>query len=163
MITAIVALDRNRLIGGGNDLLWHLPDDLQHFKSKTLGQPIIMGRKTFDSVGARPLPKRTNIVITRQPDYQGNGAKVVSSLEEAIDVAREESADFWIVGGGEIYRRAMPYCDALEITEVDANIQGGDTWFPEYQEDFNEVSRVHHPADDRHAYAMDFVRYERKK
>ena len=160
MITAIVAHDLNRLIGGGNDLLWHLPDDLKHFKAKTLGKPIIMGRRTFDSVG-RALPKRSNIVITRKTDWSADKVTVVSSLEAAIATAQSIDQDVWIVGGGEIYRLALPYCHALEITVIDAAYQG-DTWFPSYDEGFVEVSRAHHPADDHHAVAFDFIRLERR-
>ena len=160
MITAIVAHDLNRLIGGGNDLLWHLPDDLKHFKAKTLGKPIIMGRRTFDSVG-RALPKRSNIVITRKTDWSADKVTVVSSLEAAIATAQSIDQDVWIVGGGEIYRLALPYCHALEITVIDAAYQG-DTWFPSYDEGVVEVSRVHHPADDHHAVAFDFIRLERR-
>ena len=154
MLYAIVAHDQNRLIGGGNDLLWHLPNDLKYFKERTRGFPIIMGRKTFDSLG-RPLPGRRNMVITRQADWTAEGVEVFGSLEDAL--AALNGADAYIVGGGEIYRVALPSVDVLYVTEVHAAIVGGDTWFPNYSEGFTETAREDHPADERHAYAYSFV------
>lgn len=154
MLYAIVAHDQNRLIGGGNDLLWHLPNDLKYFKERTRGFPIIMGRKTFDSLG-RPLPGRRNMVITRQADWTAEGVEVFGSLEDAL--AALNGADAFIVGGGEIYRVALPSVDLLYVTEVHAAIDGGDTWFPNYSEGFTETAREDHPADERHAYAYSFV------
>jgi dihydrofolate reductase len=154
MLYAIVAHDQNRLIGGGNDLLWHLPNDLKYFKERTRGFPIIMGRKTFDSLG-RPLPGRRNMVITRQADWTAEGVEVFGSLEDTL--AALNGADAYIVGGGEIYRVALPSVDLLYVTEVHAAIDGGDTWFPNYSEGFTETAREDHPADERHAYAYSFV------
>ncbi|MCE2817000.1 MAG: dihydrofolate reductase [Cryomorphaceae bacterium] len=154
MLYAIVAHDQNRLIGGGNDLLWHLPNDLKYFKERTRGFPIIMGRKTFDSLG-RPLPGRRNMVVTRQADWTAEGVEVFGSLEDAL--AALNGADAFIVGGGEIYRVALPSVDLLYVTEVHAAIDGGDTWFPNYSEGFTETAREDHPADERHAYAYSFV------
>ena len=154
MLYAIVAHDQNRLIGGGNDLLWHLPNDLKYFKERTRGFPIIMGRKTFDSLG-RPLPGRRNMVITRQADWTAEGVEVFGSLEDTL--AALNGADAYIVGGGEIYRVALPSVDVLYVTEVHAAIDGGDTWFPNYSEGFTETAREDHPADERHAYAYSFV------
>ena len=154
MLYAIVAHDQNRLIGGGNDLLWHLPNDLKYFKERTRGFPIIMGRKTFDSLG-RPLPGRRNMVVTRQADWTAEGVEVFGSLEDAL--AALNGADAYIVGGGEIYRVALPSVDLLYVTEVHAAIDGGDTWFPNYSEGFTETAREDHPADERHAYAYSFV------
>ena len=155
MLYAIVAHDQNRLIGGGNDLLWHLPNDLKYFKERTRGFPIIMGRKTFDSLG-RPLPGRRNMVVTRQADWTAEGVEVFGSLEDTL--AALNGADAYIVGGGEIYRVALPSVDLLYVTEVHAAIDGGDTWFPNYSEGFTETAREDHPADERHAYAYSFVR-----
>lgn len=154
MLYAIVAHDQNRLIGGGNDLLWHLPNDLKYFKERTRGFPIIMGRKTFDSLG-RPLPGRRNMVVTRQADWTAEGVEVFGSLEDTL--AALNGADAFIVGGGEIYRVALPSVDLLYVTEVHAAIDGGDTWFPNYSEGFTETAREDHPADERHAYAYSFV------
>jgi len=160
MLYAIVAHDQNRLIGGGNDLLWHLPNDLKYFKERTRGFPIIMGRKTFDSLG-RPLPGRRNMVVTRQADWTAEGVEVFGSLEDAL--AALNGADAYIVGGGEIYRVALPSVDLLYVTEVHAAIDGGDTWFPNYSEGFTETAREDHPADERHAYAYSFVTLIRNK
>ena len=154
MLYAIVAHDQNRLIGGGNDLLWHLPNDLKYFKERTRGFPIIMGRKTFDSLG-RPLPGRRNMVVTRQADWTAEGVEVFGSLEDTL--AALNGADAYIVGGGEIYRVALPSVDLLYVTEVHAAIDGGDTWFPNYSEGFTETAREDHPADERHDYAYSFV------
>jgi len=160
MLYAIVAHDQNRLIGGGNDLLWHLPNDLKYFKERTRGFPIIMGRKTFDSLG-RPLPGRRNMVVTRQADWTAEGVEVFGSLEDAL--AALNGADAFIVGGGEIYRVALPSVDLLYVTEVHAAIDGGDTWFPNYSDGFTETAREDHPADDRHAYAYSFVTLTRNQ
>jgi dihydrofolate reductase len=134
--------------------LWHLPNDLKYFKERTRGFPIIMGRKTFDSLG-RPLPGRRNMVITRQADWTAEGIEVFGSLEDTL--AALNGADAYIVGGGEIYRVALPSVDLLYVTEVHAAIDGGDTWFPNYSEGFTETAREDHPADERHAYAYSFV------
>ncbi len=160
MLYAIVAHDQNRLIGGGNDLLWHLPNDLKYFKEKTRGFPIIMGRKTFDSLG-RPLPGRRNMVVTRQANWTAEGVEVFGSLEDAL--AALNGADAYIVGGGEIYRVALPSVDVLYVTEVHTAVEGGDTWFPEYASTFTETAREDHLADDRHAYAYSFVTLTRNQ
>lgn len=159
MLYAIVAHDLNRAIGGGNDLLWHLPNDLKYFKEKTRGFPIIMGRKTFDSLG-RPLPGRRNMVVTRQADWSAEGAEVFATVEAAV--AALEGADGFIVGGGEIYRLALPLVDVLYATVVHTQIKGADTWFPEYLDQFTEVAREDHPADERHAFAYSFVALEKR-
>lgn len=151
---AIVAHDLNLAIGGGNDLLWHLPNDLKYFKEKTRGFPIIMGRKTFDSLG-RPLPGRRNMVVTRQPDWSAEGIEVFATVEDAL--AALKGADGFIVGGGEIYRLALPLVDVLYVTLVHTEISGADTWFPEYRDRFTEVAREDHPADERHAFPYSFV------
>jgi len=155
MLYAIVAHDLNRAIGGGNDLLWHLPNDLKFFKDKTRGFPIIMGRKTYDSLG-RPLPGRRNMVVSRQTDWSAEGVEVFATVEAAI--AALEGANGFIVGGGEIYRLALPMVDVLYATVVHTQIEGADTWFPEYLHQFTETAREDHPADERHAYAYSFVR-----
>ena len=159
MLYAIVAHDLNRAIGGGNDLLWHLPNDLKFFKEKTRGFPIIMGRKTFDSLG-RPLPGRRNMVVTRQADWSAEGVEVFATVEAAV--AALNGADGFIVGGGEIYRQSLGMVDVLYATVVQTQIEGADTWFPEYLDGFTEVEREDHPADDRHAYAYSFVKLVKK-
>ena len=160
MLFAIVAHDQNLLIGGGNNLLWHLPDDLKYFKDRTRGFPIIMGRKTFDSLG-RPLPGRRNMVVSRQDNWSAEGVEVFATLDLAL--AALQGSDAFIVGGGEIYRMALPLIDVLYVTEVHAAIEGGDTWFPNYSEGFTETAREDHPADERHAFAYSFVTLTRNQ
>lgn len=157
-LSIIVAMAKNRVIGAENDLPWHLPADLKYFKATTLGKPIIMGRKTFDSIG-RPLPGRQNIVITRSADWSHEGVDVAASLEEAIKLA-EPADEVMITGGAQIYALSMGLVDTLYITEVDTVVDG-DACFPEVDKSiWREVSRDPHPAEDgKPAYA--FVIYER--
>ena len=162
MISLIVAIADNRAIGKNNDLLWHLPDDLKHFKRTTSGHPIIMGRKTFESFGARPLPKRTNVVITRGNAYTSTGnLVVVGSLEEALEQVKEDD-EIFIIGGGEIYKQAMPLIDRMYLTVVHHQFEA-DTYFPAFDErQWTEVANEHHPADEKHAYAFTIKTLERK-
>lgn len=131
-IIAIVAIGDNFEIGKDNQLLWRIPEDLKRFKSLTMGHPIIMGRKTRESL-PRPLPGRTNIVITRNPDYESEGCLIASTPEEAIEIARRVPGGdkIFIIGGGEIYNRMFPLVDRLEITHVYEDYEEADTWFPE--------------------------------
>ena len=161
MLTLIVAHDQNLLIGGENRLLWHLPEDLKRFKALTTGHPILMGRKTFESIG-RPLPQRTNIVITRNPRWSHVGVLTAESLGGAIGVASMKESEIFLIGGGELYRQGLPHADLLEITEVQGHYQG-DTWFPEYRDDFTELSREVHPPTIEQPIGYAFVRYARKK
>jgi len=133
-LSIIVAMANNNAIGKDNQLLWHLPEDLQYFKRTTMGKPIVMGRKTFESIG-RPLPGRLNIVITRQQDWQHDGVKVVHSIDDALRLAEAQSMidgvdEVMVIGGAEIYKTALPQTDKLYITRVDAEIEG-DAFFPE--------------------------------
>jgi len=157
-ISLIVAMSENRVIGAGGDLPWHLPADLKYFKASTLGKPIIMGRKTFDSIG-RPLPGRRNIVVTRNANWQHQGVDVAESVEAAI-VKAGDVEEIMITGGAQIYSQALERVDRLYITEVALKIEG-DTFFPEFNKaDWIEVSRDAYPSeDDRPAYA--FVVLER--
>lgn len=142
MISIIVAIATNGVIGGDNKLLWHISEDLKNFKRITLGHPMIMGRKTFESF-PKALPNRQNIVITRNPAYTANGADVVLSLDEALKIASPKD-EIFIIGGGEIYRQAMPLADKLYITHVDLSPQG-DTTFPDISSDeWREVLREPH-------------------
>ncbi|WP_179020972.1 dihydrofolate reductase [Winogradskyella forsetii] len=161
-LTIIVAAGEDNAIGRDNSLIWHLSDDLKHFKSLTNGHHIIMGRKTFESF-SKPLPNRTHIVITRQKDYKvPEGVIVVNSLEDALDAARYDSQPF-VIGGGEIYKQAMPFVDKLEITRVHSTFENADAFFPEIdQSKWQEVSRKTHAADDKHVYAFSFITYLRK-
>ncbi|MBX2955056.1 MAG: dihydrofolate reductase [Cyclobacteriaceae bacterium] len=163
-ISLIAALTENRVIGKNNDLPWHLPDDMKYFMQTTKGHPVIMGRKNYDSIPEkfRPLPNRTNIVVTRQRDFVADGCIVVHSLEEALDEATNIVTDeIFIIGGAEIYRQGLPKANKLYLTEILATLDG-DTYFPEFDtRSWKEVSRLHHPADDRHRYPFDFVVYEK--
>ena len=133
MINIVVAKASNNVIGAKNDLIWHLPNDLKHFKSITSGHPIIMGRKTFESLG-RPLPNRTNIVVTRDQNWNAEGIEIASSLAKAIESAKKIDDDIYIIGGGNIYKQAMEFTDVLYITEVHHEFDG-DTYFPEIDSD----------------------------
>jgi dihydrofolate reductase len=157
-LVIVVAFDENGAIGKENQLLWHLPNDLKHFKSITSGFPIIMGRKTFESIG-RLLPNRTNIILSRQK-LEIPGAVVVSSMEDAN--ASLTSDKLFVIGGGEIYKTLLPDCSTLEITKVHHQFDA-DTFFPSVNwEEWKMVWQEQHEADERHAFAYTFERYERK-
>ena len=158
-ITIIAAAASNNALGKDNKLIWHLSKDLQHFKTLTNGHAVIMGRKTFESM-PRALPKRTNIVITRQSDYQPDNITVTSSLSEALTIAKNDPRPF-IIGGGEIYKESMSVADEIELTRVHADFDA-DTFFPEINpHQWKEVWREEHPADERHKYAFTFLRYQK--
>lgn len=164
-IVIIVAATENNAIGKDNRLLWRLPDDMKFFKEKTEGHCVITGRRNYESIPEkfRPLPGRTNIVVTRQTDYAAPGAIVVGSLESGINVARERGETLcYIIGGGEIYLQAMDLADSIWLTRV-YTILDADTFFPELGAEWLEVERIPHPADEKHAYAFDFVRYEKQQ
>lgn len=160
MIALIVAMAENRVIGKNNDLIWHLPADLKHFKNLTTGHPIIMGRKTFESIG-KPLPNRTSVVVTHQQDYQPEGCVVVHSLEEAIERAQELGQEVYIIGGAQIYRQSLPLADTIFLTEVHHSFEG-DTFFPEFGAEWQEVSREVHQPDEKNKYPYSFVKLKRK-
>ena len=161
----IAAMGSNRVIGKDNDLPWHLPDDFRYFQQTTKGHHIVMGRKNWESLPHQfqPLPHRTNLVITRQDDYKAEGATVIGSLEAAKDMAAAQNEnELFIIGGGEIYRMGLSMADRIYLTEIDGAFDGQVT-FPEFSSiEWSETSRMHHPADDRHQYAFDFVIYEKK-
>ena len=160
-ISVIAALAKNRVIGLENRLPWRLPEDLAHFKALTLGHPILMGRKTFESLG-RPLPGRTNIVITRNPGYQQDGCLIAGSIPAALALCADRDEVFFI-GGAELYAQAIPLAARLCLTEVDIEV-AGDAWFPAYdQHAFKEVSRVTHRGEKGDALAFDFVEYARER
>ncbi|MBL6646410.1 MAG: dihydrofolate reductase [Flavobacteriaceae bacterium] len=159
-ITMIAAVSTNHALGKDNQLIWHLSDDLKHFKNLTKGHHVIMGRKTFESM-PKALPNRTNVVITRQPDYSAENAVVVSSLADAVKVAQSDSRPF-IIGGGEIYAQAMEIAHEIELTRVHGEFEA-DTFFPEIDLNiWEEVWREEHPTDEKHDYAFSFIRYQRK-
>jgi dihydrofolate reductase len=144
-LSAIAAMDRNRVIGKDNRLPWRISDDLKRFKALTMGHPIIMGRKTLESFG-RPLPGRKNIVLTRNPEFRSEGAVPVSSIQEAIALCQSETPvtdEAFVVGGEEIYRLAMPLTDRIYLTQVHGEFEG-DTHFPEWPRDFVETWREDH-------------------
>jgi dihydrofolate reductase len=158
ILSLIVAMDRRRLIGRDNALPWRLPEDLRHFKATTLGKPIIMGRKTWESLG-RPLPGRRNILVSRNPAYAAEGAEVAASLPAALQLAQDEEEVF-VIGGSELYRQALPLAHRLYLTEIDAAFEG-DAWFPEFSADeWLETSREPQVGADGLPFA--FVLYERR-
>ncbi len=158
VLSLIVAASENNVIGAHNRLPWHLPDDLKRFRTLTKGHTVIMGRKTYESIG-RPLPERRNIVISRRKDFVADGCIVSDSLDSAI--AQAGAGDIFVIGGGEIYRAAMAVADRIVLTRVHATIEG-DAFFPEISlSEWKEVSREEHPKDDRHPYAFTFILYER--
>ncbi|RYZ95339.1 MAG: dihydrofolate reductase [Sphingobacteriaceae bacterium] len=158
-INMIAAMARNNAIGLNNQLLWHLPNDLKHFKEITTGHTVVMGRKTYDSVG-KPLPNRRNIVITRQK-IQIAGCEVANSLEDALDLFIDEDEVF-IVGGAEIYRQAMDLSDRIYLTLVHKDIIG-DTYFPDIETtEWEEIEREDHPADEKNPLPYSFITFKRR-
>lgn len=159
----IAALDRRGAIGRDNALLWHLPDDLKRFKALTLGRPVLMGRKTAESIG-RALPGRRNLVLTRSGRAPFDGMEAVDSLDAALARAAADGAEaLGVIGGGEIYALALPRADALYLTHVDTTVADADAFFPPWDERaWEAVARTPHPADDRHAFAFEFVDYVRR-
>lgn len=158
IVSIVVAISENHAIGKDNKLLWYLPKDLKHFKEITSGHTVIMGRKTYDSVG-RPLPNRRNIIITRQP-ITIEGCEVVNSIEAALHLCAG-TPEVFIVGGAEIYKQAMHLTDSIYLTIVHAVIEG-DTYFPEIKEDiWKETQRQDHEPDEKNALPFSFITYER--
>ncbi len=165
IISMIAAMGSNRVIGKDNDIPWHLPDDFKYFKDTTKGHHVIMGRKNWESLphSFQPLPGRTNIVITRQANYNAKGEKVVTSLADALDIAKQSGeSEAFIIGGGEIYRMGLEHADRIYLTEINQSFDGQVT-FPDFDKSvWFEKSRKHHPIDDRHKFSFDFVVYSRK-
>lgn len=166
IISLIAALAKNRVIGKNNDLPWRLPDDMKYFMETTKGHCVIMGRKNYDSLPHkfRPLANRTNIVVTRQQNFEAAGCIVVHSMEDALKTAQQHNEkEVFVMGGAEIYKQALPVANRLYLTEIDGEIDG-DTFFPSVNyNDYTEISRINHGADEKHRYAFDFVVYERNK
>lgn len=157
IVSLVVAVARNGVIGRDNDLPWRLPDDLKRFKAITLGKPVVMGRKTFESIG-RPLPGRENRVVSRQPGLGVEGCRVFAKLQDALAGPEEE---VMVIGGAQIYAEALPLAQRLFLTEVDAEVEG-DARFPDLDPAaWREVGREEHAADERHAYAFRFRVLER--
>jgi dihydrofolate reductase len=162
-ISLVAAVSENNVIGKDNRLLWHLPNDMKFFKNTTWGMPVIMGRKTFESVDNQPLNGRTNIVVTRQDNYKAEGAVVVKSLDDAFFVVKEMDVnEVFVIGGGEIFKEIFSKADKIYLTRVHTVIEG-DAFFPEVKEkDWTLGSHLDFPADEKHAYAYSFQVWIRK-
>ena len=162
----IAAIGENRELGKDNDLIWHLPDDMKFFKQTTNGFPVIMGRKNYDSLPPkwRPLPNRLNIVMTTRDTYENDKVEVCYSLDEAVELACKYATkgEIFIIGGGQIYELGLAIATRMYLTEIKGSFDA-DVFFPEFdREEWEETSRRHHPADERHAYAFDFVTLDKK-
>ena len=160
-ISLIAAMANNRVIGKDNDMPWHLPADLKHFKQVTLGKPVVMGRRTFESIG-RPLPGRKNIVITRNPQWAHDGVEVVSSTAMAMSLVTD-AEEVMIIGGGKIYQQFLPQADSLYLTFIDLSVDG-DTCFPDWTEvgQWQQVTQERHQPDEKNSLAYEFVRLDKK-
>ena len=156
MIKLIVAISRNRVIGDSNELIWHLPADLKRFKEITTGHPIVMGRKTYQSIG-RPLPNRRNIIITRDENFEVEGCEVVNSIEEALLLT---NSDCFIIGGGEIYKQTLSLSEQIYMTKVD-DVFKGDTTFPELDRSWYVSKEEKFTSDEKNPYNYSFIFYER--
>jgi dihydrofolate reductase len=158
-ISIVVAMAANGVIGQDNQLPWRLPADLRHFKQTTMGKPILMGRKTYESIG-RPLPGRTNIVITRDAGYTAEGCVVVHSIEAAMQAAASQD-EIMVIGGAEFYRQVLPYTDTIYLTRIHEDFEG-DTYFPELNAgEWREVERTDCMPDENNPYRYSFVLLER--
>jgi dihydrofolate reductase len=162
MTTIVVAMGEKNEIGFKNQLLWHLPKDLKHFKDITSGHPIIMGRKTYESIG-KPLPNRTNIVVSRQKDWFEEGILIVGSIKEALKFAKKIDEEVFVIGGGNIYEQTMDIVDRLEVTLVKADLEA-DTYFPKIDPKvWKKVEEVCHEKDEKNQYDFCFQRFEKIK
>jgi len=164
VLTLVVAASTNNAIGKDNQLLWHLPNDLKFFKNVTWAMPVVMGRKSFDSLGGKPLNGRLNIIITRQKDFAANGVAAVNNLNDAIFLAQQHDyKELMILGGGEIYKQSMDKADKIYITRVHAIFEDADTFFPEIDTNkFQLTSNQDFFTNEKHAYDYSFQLWERK-
>jgi dihydrofolate reductase len=161
MVSIIVATASNNVIGKDNQLIWHLPADLKHFKQLTMGHPILMGRKTYESIG-KPLPGRTTVIITRQQDFKADGCIITHSVQEAIEKAKEIDEQVYIIGGAEVYKEALPLTDCIELTNIHHSFDG-DTYFPEITEsDWEVISKEEHKPDEKNKFSYTFLTLRRK-
>jgi dihydrofolate reductase len=161
-VSLVVAASDNHMIGKDNQLLWHLPKDMKFFKDTTWAMPVIMGRKTFESLGKRVLPGRLNIILTKQTGLKYDHTEVVDSLEAAIAIAaKEQYAEVFVIGGGQIYQEAMPIADTIYMTRVHTQIEG-DTSFPAMDAEWELMYSYPNQADEKHAYAFDFECWKKK-
>ena len=161
LVSIIVAIAQNHVIGKDNQLIWHLPNDLKFFKATTTGHPIIMGRKTFESIG-KPLPNRTNIVISRNADMKIDGCICVISIDEAVEAAqRIDAQECFVIGGAEIYNHALPLVQKIYLTEVKATVNGN-VFFEFDKSKWQETMREDYIKDEKHAFDYSFVVLEKK-
>ncbi len=164
IISLIAARTQNNVIGKNNDLPWSLPDDMKYFMQTTKGHHVIMGRKNYDSIPEKfkPLPNRTNIVVTRQSDFRAPGCIVVNDLDKSLEIARANGEiETFIIGGAEIYNLGFALANKLYITEINTTLDG-DTHFPGFdKKEWKEVSKIHHDKDERHQFDFDFVVYQK--
>ncbi|WP_026562615.1 dihydrofolate reductase [Bacillus sp. J37] len=160
MISLIVAMDKHRLIGRDNQLPWHLPQDLAYFKKVTMNHKIIMGRKTFESIG-RPLPGRENIIITRDSTYSQEGCTILHSIDEILKLSSRSNEELFVIGGAEIFKEILSVSDRLYITEID-DVFEGDTYFPDRKEtEWKKISIEKGTKDEKNPYDFEFVVYEK--
>jgi len=161
MISFIVAMDQNRVIGKDNQLPWHLPADLKFFKKVTVGHPIAMGRKTHESIG-KPLPGRKNIIVTRNLDYQSEGCTVIHSVEELMQYVKQKDKEVFVIGGAQLFNQLFPVADRLYITEIEFEFEG-DTYFPEFTDsEWTLTTREQGVKDEKNPYDYSFNIYDRK-
>lgn len=165
ILSIISAIGNNNEIGKKNALLWDLPIDMKHFRETTIGHPVIMGQKTFESIG-RPLPNRRNIILTLDKNYKVDGAEVIYSLEELNELFKKtagKNEEFFVIGGGQIYKLFIDKADKLYITHVDVSVPDADTYFPDIDlNKWQKVSENKHEKDEKNIYDCNFVVYERK-
>ncbi|NCT37842.1 dihydrofolate reductase [Bacillus sp. EB93] len=161
MISLIVAMDQNRVIGKNNKLPWHLPADLQYFKQVTMGHPIVMGRKTFESIG-RVLPGRENVIVTRNQEFKAEGCVVLHDIAQIKMFADNHEEEVFVIGGAEIFKEILPFTDRLYITEIHETFEG-DTFFPEIDEnEWDEISSKPGSIDEKNRFAHDFIILQKK-
>jgi dihydrofolate reductase len=161
ILTIIAAIGKNRELGANNDLLWNLPDEMAHFRNTTRGLSVVMGRKTFESIG-KPLPNRCNIVLTRDEKLHIPGTITCTSLEEALILSKNFGEELFVIGGSKIYEMSLPFAERMYLTIVDAAFPKADTFFPNFDKSrWQEVDRTHHKTDEKHKYAFDIITFER--
>ncbi|VAW86488.1 Dihydrofolate reductase [hydrothermal vent metagenome] len=162
IISIIAAMDNNRLIGSDNQLPWYLPADLKYFKKVTTGKPILMGRKTYESIG-KPLPGRINIIVTKNKQYSAPGCEVAHSIEHALCIA-ENHPEIMIIGGASFYQHMLPKAQRLYLTQIQGNNFTGDAYFPEWNEsEWYEVGRENHQPDEKNKYVYSFIILEKRE
>jgi len=161
-ITLVVAASDNNVIGKDNQLLWHLPKDMRFFKNTTWGLPIVMGRKTFESLGNKVLPGRLNLILSNQKNIKTNGATLVHSLQDAVNLAaKQDYKQLMVIGGGQIYELALPLAHTIMLTRVHTTIEG-DAFFPTLNEDWVKTDSTFYNSDEKHSYSFDIECWQRK-